>query len=97
MIRLPPTGQKKYVENIPNPCKTCICYAVCKAQIKPYLNKTSFDATLGVLQTIDKKCDVIGKIAQEYRKHSTEKRLLILVAILVHKFFGDDDEFETTD
>jgi hypothetical protein len=72
------------------PCRDCITYAICKSQIMPYLEENNRKVSaIGLLQTLDMKCNEIGVYVRKTRESENQSLLSHMHECLI-KIFKDE-------
>lgn len=70
-------------------CKQCVLYAICKAQMQPYMKRDlPKEITLGYMQTIGEKCSIIDKhIKERYSYETRDQSIVTVIYSLMRKVF----------
>jgi len=75
-----------------DPCKNCLTYIICKNQISPYLQSNNKrESTIGLMQTIGKKCNAIADYVKKQRDVNNELALLDQFHSVLMRVFTDEN------
>lgn len=71
------------------PCYNCITYAICKAQMQPYMETDNpREITVGFLQTIGNKCSIIAEYVMKERP-KMDVPLITSVFTIMREIFNE--------